>query len=188
MTKASDLKRGNIVNLNGAPCILEAVMIQTPSARGGASIYKLRFRNVVTKQKEDRSCKGDEAFEGVAFEKREVQFSYAQGDTFTFMDLEDYNEFVLNAEDIEHERQFLVEDMEGIIALISDGRVLAIEVPDVVELEISETGPSIKGASATSRTKPATLSTGFIVQVPEYLSTGETVRIDTSTGKFLSRA
>ncbi|MDE0839179.1 MAG: hypothetical protein OSB41_09010 [Kiritimatiellae bacterium] len=129
MTKASDLKRGNIVNLNGAPCILEAVMIQTPSARGGASIYKLRFRNVVTKQKEDRSCKGDEAFEDVAF-----------------------------------------------------------EVPAVVELEISETGPSIKGASATSRTKPATLSTGFIVQVPEYLCTGETVRIDTSTGKFLSRA
>ncbi len=187
MAKVSDLKRGNIVNLNGNPHILEELSIQTPSARGGASLYKLRFRNVVTKQKVDRSCKGDEAMEDVAFQKREVQFSYASGDEYTFMDLEDYNEFTLQATDIEYERQFLAEDLEGITALVSDGRVLAIEVPDVVSLEITETGPSIKGASATARTKPATTSTGFVVQVPEYLAQGEVVRIDTRTGKFLSR-
>ena len=188
MSRASELKRGSIVNLNGAPHILEDLTIQTPSARGGASIYKMRFRNVITKSKEDKSFRGEDLLEDVAFEKREVQFSYVQGDNYTFMDVEDYNEFSLKADELAYERQFLVEGMEGIMALISDERVLAIEVPGVVELEIEECGPSIKGASATARTKPATLVTGFVVQVPEYLAQGEVIRVDTRTGKFLSRA
>ena len=188
MSRASELKRGSIVQLNGAPHILEDLTIQTPSARGGASIYKMRFRNVITKNKEDKAFRGEDMLEDVAFEKREVQFSYVQGDTYTFMDLEDYNEFSLKADDLEFERQYLVEGMEGITALISEARVLAIEVPGVVELMISECGPPLKGASATARTKPATLATGFVVQVPEYLAPGEIVRVDTRTGKFLSRA
>jgi elongation factor P len=78
--------------------------------------------------------------------------------------------------------------MEGIIALISDEKVLTLRMPDVVELEIMECPPAMKGASATSRTKPATLSTGLIVQVPEYIEPGEVIKVDTRERKFLSRA
>lgn len=188
MPKASELKRGSIVALSGTPHVVEDLSIQTPSARGGASLYKLRFRNLVTKQKEDRTFKGDEMLADAPFEKREVQFSYAQQGQYSFMDLEDYNEFTLSAEAIEDQVPYLTPDLESITALISEGRVLAIELPPVVELPVTECGPSMKGASATARTKPATLSTGLVVQVPEYLAAGEVIRVDTRTGKFLSRA
>ena len=188
MPKASDLKRGSVIGLNGQPHVVEDLQIQTPSARGGASLYKIRFRNLITKHKQDRSCKGEEDFSEVDMQCREVQFSYAQADTLVFMDLEDYREFSLNEGDLENERQYLVEGQEGIRAIISEGRVLTIELPDVVELDVVECEPSIRGATAAARTKPAGLSTGLVVQVPEYLERGETIKVDTRTGKFLSRA
>jgi elongation factor P len=188
MPKASELKRGSIVALSGTPHVVEDLQIQTPSARGGASLYKLRFRNLVTRQKEDRTFKGDDLLQDAPFEKRDVQFSYAQQGHYTFMDLEDYNEFTLSADEIEDQVPYLTTELEGIIALVSDGKVLAIELPPVVELEVTECGPSMKGASATARTKPATLCTGLVVQVPEYLAAGGIIRVDTRTGKFLSRA
>ncbi len=188
MPKASELKRGSIVQIDGAPHILEDLHVQTPSARGGASLYKCRFRNLATRQKLDRSMKGDEMLGEANFEKREVQYLYCQGDAHVFMDLTDYSQFELAADAIDEERYYLVEDMEGIFALVSDGKVLSIELPPTVELEITETSPAIKGASATARTKPATLSTGLTVHVPEHISTGTVVRVDTRTGAFLGRA
>ncbi|MDD3605347.1 MAG: hypothetical protein PHD86_09200, partial [Kiritimatiellae bacterium] len=122
------------------------------------------------------------------FETRNVQYLYKNGDVFTFMDTEDYSQFELNEEEIEDAIPYLVEDMEGITALFSDGRVLGIRMPDVVEMKIEECDPSIKGASATARSKPAKLTTGLTVLVPEYISPGEVIRVDTRTNSFLSRA
>ena len=188
MPKACDLKRGGIVAIDGTPHIVEALKISTPSARGSASLYHFRLRNLSTRSKLDRSCKGDDMFDDCHFQKREVQYSYAQGDIHTFMDLEDYSEIVFNASDISEELQYITEDMGGIHALVSDGKALGIELPPVAELEIIECDPSIRGASATARTKPATLSTGLTVQVPEYLSPNEIIRVDTRNGAFLGRA
>ena len=145
MPRASELKRGVIVELLGAPHVVETFTVQTPSARGGASLYKVRFRNLVTYQKEDRSFKGDDMLAAVHVERRPVQFSYVQGDTYVFMDLEDYSELSFNAADIESQRRFLTEGMEDITALVSDGRVLAIELPNVVELKIAQCDPSVRG-------------------------------------------
>jgi elongation factor P len=188
MPKACDLKRGSIVAIDGAPHTIESLKISSPTARGSSSLYHFRLRNLSTKAKRDKSCKGDEMFEDCQFEKREVQYSYAQGDTHTFSDSEDYSEITFNAEDISEELQYITEDMEGIQALVSDGKVLGLDLPPVAELEITECDPSMRGASATARTKPATLTTGLIVQVPEYLSPGETIRVDTRTAAFLGRA
>lgn len=188
MPKACDLKRGMIVEINGAPHAVEDIFVQTPSARGGASLYKIRFRNLVTKQKDDKSLKGDDALKGVDFQRREVQFSYVDQDDYVFTDLSDYSEINLSVSMIDYERKFLSDGLEGITALIAEGRVLGIELPDVVELPISECGPPLKGASATARTKPATLTTGLVVQVPEYMAQGERIRVDTRTAKYLSRA
>ena len=188
MSKASEIKRGSIVELNGSPHIVEDLQVQSPSARGGSSFYKVRFRDLTTKQKVDKQYRGNDTLSDIDFERREVQFLYTQGDSYEFMDLEDYSQFSMNAADIKDCIPCLVEDMEGIRALISDGRILGIELPPTVEMSITDCGPSMKGASATARTKPATLSTGLIVQVPEYLAPGEVIRVDTRTSKFIGRA
>jgi elongation factor P len=188
MPKACDVRRGDVVAIDGAPHTVEQLTVSTPSARGSASLYRFRFRNLTTRNKVDKTLKGDDVLDACQFEKRAVQFSYASGNALTFMDSEDYSEITLNEDDIAYERQFITEDMEGIQALVSDGRVLGLELPPVAVLEVVECDPSVRGASATARTKPATLSTGLIVQVPEYLARGETIRVDTRTAEFLSRA
>lgn len=188
MAKAAELKRGSIVALGGAPHIVEELQVHTPSARGASSIYKVRFRNLATKQKVDRSMKGDDSMPDVDFERREIQFLYSSQDQYTFMDTVDFSQFDLAKEDIENEIPFMTDGMEGLFALVADGKVVGIELPPVVELPIIECDPSMRGASVTSRTKPATLSTGVVVQVPEYIERGTAVRVDTRTGKFISRA
>lgn len=188
MIKACNLSKSSIVELDGVPHMTEHIQVQTPSARGSATLYKVRFRNVRTRQKADRTLRGDDTLKPADFETREVQYLYKNGDRYTFMDLNDYSQFELTEEDIAEEKACLVEDMEGITALISEGRVLGIRLPDVVELEVKACDPSMKGASATARTKPATMSTGLIVQVPEYIAPGEILRVDTRSNTFISRA
>ncbi|MBN1670746.1 MAG: elongation factor P-like protein YeiP [Kiritimatiellae bacterium] len=188
MIRASELRKGQVVKVGGAPHFVEEIQVQTPSARGGSTLYKIRFRNVRTRQKSDQTYKGDVAIEEVDFERREAQFLYKDPSGYTFMDLTDYSQFTLTADDLADQTEYLSDGLEGLLALLSDGRVLGVELPPTVELAITETGPSMKGASATARTKPATLATGLVVQVPEYLETGTVIRVDTRTGEFLSRA
>jgi elongation factor P len=188
MIKACNLNKNSIVNIQGTPHVVESLQVQTPSARGGATLYKVRFRNVQTRQKVDQTFKGEDALEEAHFETREVQYLYKDGDRFAFMDLSDYSQFELTEEELGEAVQYLVDDMEGITALISEERVLGVRMPDVVELEIVECDPSMKGASATARTKPATLSTGLVVQVPEYIAQGDVIRVDTRSNSYLSRA
>ena len=188
MQKACDLKRGSLVGIRGLPHVLENLSVSTPSARGAASVYHFRFRNLVTKAKQDVSCKGDEPFEDIDFERRSVQYLYKEGDLHTFMDTEDFSQFTIPQDMIEEQLNYLVEDMEGIFALISDGKVLTVEVPQKVVLTIASCDPVMKGATVTARTKPATCQTGLVVQVPEYMESGETIIVDTATGSYLSRA
>ena len=104
------------------------------------------------------------------------------------MNTEDYTPYNLNKETIEEELLFIAEDTSGLQVMIVNGSAVGIELPPNVELVITETDPSIKGASASARTKPATLSTGLTVQVPEYISSGERIKVSTSEHKFVSRA
>jgi elongation factor P len=185
--KASDLTKASMVSIGGVPHRVEAIQVQTPSARGGASLYKVRFRNVQSGQKVDQTLRGEDQLQEASFETREIQYLYKNGDIHAFMDLEDYTQFELPADELENAIPYLIEDMEGIKALVSEGKVLAVTMPDTMEMQIVECDPSIKGASATARTKPATLSTGLVIQVPEYISPGERIRVDTRTNTFLKR-
>jgi elongation factor P len=188
MPKACDLKRGDIVAIDTVPYAVEDLKISTPSARGASSLYHFRLRNLRTKTKLDRTCKGDDPFSPCHFERRPVQFSYTQNDEVTFMDLKDFSEITFRQDDIKDELPYVTEDLEGIFALVSDGKILGIELPPVAVLKVVQCDPSIRGASATARSKPATLTTGLQVQVPEYLSAGEVIRVDTRSGEFLGRA
>lgn len=162
--------------------------MQAPSARGGATLYKFRGRNLVTKQKADITLKGTESMDEADFQRREVTFMYADGDAVHFLDSGDYNQYSVPGGDIAAEMHYVTEDLQGILALIYNGECVGIQVPAAVELKIAQCDPAVKGNSATSRNKPATLETGLVVHVPEYLKEGEVVKVDTRTGEYLSRA
>jgi len=188
MIKASDFKKGGVVKIDGEPHVVETIVVQKPAARGTGTLYKVRFRNVTTKRKMDQVFRGDDVLPEADLGRNPVQVLYGDAETITFMDLKDYSQFTLTKEDLEDEWPYLFEGMEGLTALVSEGRVIGITLPLQVSLRIEETRPSVKGGSVTARTKPATLSTGLVVQVPEYMSSGETIRVDTRTGLFVSKA
>jgi elongation factor P len=185
---AKEIKPGTVVNYNSAPHMIEGVNVQSPSARGSATIYKFRARNLVTKQKTDIALKGTDGLDDADFARREVTFMYADNETAHFLDTGDYNQYALVREEVSNELQYITEGLQGMLAMIYNGQCVGIQLPTAVDLKIAQCDPAVKGNSATSRTKPATLETGLIVQVPEYLKEGEMVRVDTRTGEFLSRA
>lgn len=185
---AKDIKRGAIVNYRGAPCLIETISVQTPSARGSATLYKYRARNLISKQKVDFALRGTDGLEEADFQRRPVTYMYADASFVHFLDSRDYNQYSLPIEDMQEELNYLKEDLEGILALIYEDQCVGIQLPTVVELTVVECDPYVKGNSATGRTKPAKLETGAVVQVPEYLSQGEVVKVDTRTGDFISRA
>ena len=188
MPKASDLKKGMVVEINGEPYSVKDIEIRNPSSRGASTLYKIRFNHLKTKQKRDESLKGDDFLKEADCERKLVQFSYRDGDEYHFMNLDNYEQYSINASAIEEEQDFLIEGLEGIVAVLLDGILVAIELPAAIAMEIIETAPGIKGATAAARTKPATLSTGLEVQVPEYIETNEVIKINTATKKFMSRA
>ncbi len=183
-----EIKRGTIVNYNNSPCMIETISVQSPSARGAATYYKYRARNLMTKQKVDITLKGTESLDEADFQRRAVKYLYADGASLIFMDNDNYEQYPLPKEDIEDETPYLTEDLEGVSLLIYNDQPVGIQVPTTVELKVTQCDPGVKGNSATSRTKPATLETGLVVQVPEYLSQDETIKVDTRTGQYLSRA
>ena len=188
MHKASELKRGMVLDINGVPHAVKQVEAKSPSSRGATTLYKIRFKNLQTGQKLDESYKSDDLLKEADCVRVPVQYSYKDGDNYIFMNTEDYSQYEVNADDIEDQMEFITEGLEGLSALIMDGVLLSIELPQSVDMEIIDTVPGIKGATATGRQKPATLSTGKEVQVPEYLEIREIIRINTGTGKFMSRA
>jgi len=186
--KACNLQKGNVVHIHDQPYQVKTIEVHSPSARGANTLYKVRFNNVATGQKLDETFKGNDFLEEVDLERRPSSFLYQDQSLYTFMDSENYEQYTLSKDFLEEQVQWLQDGLEGIAVLLLNGNPLCIELPAAMDLEITETAPALKGASATNRTKPATLSIGVVVQVPEYLSVGEIIRVNTETGKFMSRA
>ena len=186
--KASELKKGMVIDIDARKVIIKALDVQSPSSRSGSTLYKVRGFDIVSKAKYENRFKGDDVVQPVEFGRRPVQYLYRDADGCTFMDKESYEQYTLGTADLEDELQYLTEDLDGILAMIADGAILGIELPATVALAIADTAPGMKGASASARTKPATLSTGLVVQVPEYLATGELIKVNTGTGEYMSRA
>ena len=185
---AKEIKTGTVVVYEGNPVIIEGISVQSPSARGAATLYKFKARNVVTRNKVDITLKGTDSLVAADFSRRNVQFMYSDPTHMFLMDAEDYHQYELLLEDIAAQLPYIKESTEGMRALIYNDSCVGLEIPASVELTITECDPGVRGNSATSRTKPATLETGLIVQVPEYIKPGETLKIDTRTGEYLSRA
>ena len=186
--KASDLKKGQVLDINGRNILVKDLAVQSPSSRSGSTLYKVRGVDIVSKQKYENRFKGDEVIQTVDFGRRAVQYLFQDADGCTFMDKETFEQYTLATDVLEDELLYLSEDLEGIVAMIADETILGIVLPATVALEITDTAPGMKAASASSRTKPATLSTGLVVQVPEYLTSGELIKVNSGTGEYISRA
>lgn len=186
--QAKEIKPGHVVNYDGAPVLIQGITVQTPSARGAATLYKFRGRNLVTKQKQDITLKGGDVLPDADFTKREVKLMYSDAEFMHLLDQVDYNQYSLPLEDIENERLYVTESLEGMLALIYNGECVGLQLPTTIELTVTQCDPSVKGDSATKRNKPATLETGLVVQVPDYLTEGERIKVDSRTGEFISRA
>ncbi|EJB8451886.1 TPA: elongation factor P-like protein YeiP [Vibrio parahaemolyticus] len=188
MPKASDIKKGFAIESNGKTLLVKDIEVTTPGGRGGAKIYKMRCTDLTTGARVDERYKSDDVVETVEMNKRAVVYSYADGDEHIFMDNEDYSQYTFKHNEVEDDMLFINEDTQGIHIILVDGSAVGLELPSSVELVIEETDPSIKGASASARTKPARFASGLVVQVPEYIATGDRVVINTAERKYMSRA
>ena len=188
MPKACDLKKGNVVEINDEAYMVKQIDVRSPSARGAVTLYRVRFSNIKTRQKYEESFKGNDMLNEVALLRSPGQYLYPDGPLHVFMDTQEYSQYMIEEDVIEDELIWITDGMEGIIALIIDDNMVSIEIPKSLVFEILETAPGLKGASATARTKPATLSNGVEIQIPEYLEVGEMVKVNTETKKFMSRA
>ena len=187
MPKASNLQRGHIINIDNHPYQVKQIDVHTPSARGANTLYKVRYASLITGQKLDQTYKGNDTLEEMVVDKRRVSFLYQDQNLYTFMDSENYEQYTLSEEALEDQTQWLVDGLEGITVLLRDGHPLNIELPQTIDLEIVDTAPAIKGATATNRNKPAKLANGVSVLVPEYMTAGEIIRVNTETGQYMTR-
>ncbi|MCL9774448.1 MULTISPECIES: elongation factor P-like protein YeiP [Vibrio] len=188
MPKASELKKGFAIESNGKTLLIKDIEITTPGGRGGAKIYKLRCTDLATGSKIEERYKSDELVDTVEMSKRNVTFSYVDGDEYIFMDNEDYTQFTFKHNEIEDDLLLINEETQGVQVVLINGNAAGLELPSSVELVIEETDPSIKGASASARSKPARFATGLTIQVPEYIATGDRVVINTAERKYMNRA
>lgn len=188
MARATEIKRGDAVSYNGKILLVRDIEVQNPSARGAATLYKMRFTDVATGLKVEERFKGDDLLDTAELQRRKVSFSYVEGDEYVFMDDEDYSQYLFKREDIAEELLFITEEIKGLQVMMINGEAAALELPPTVDLVIEDCAPPLKGASATSRTKPASFATGLVVQVPEYITSGEKIRINTAEKRYMSRA
>jgi elongation factor P len=183
---ATEIRRGEILDLDGAPWEVTEVAVQTPSARGASLLVKIKARNLRTGQTLARTLRGSETVDVADCEQRAVQFLYRQDDEFMFMDQANYEQFTLRAETLGDAAGFLTDGLE-LRSLLYNGEVLTVELPLTVELRVVETPPPIKGGTAQAQLKPARLETGIEVLVPPYLTSGERIKVDTRDGRFVER-
>ncbi len=188
MPKASEIKKNSAVEFNGNVYIVRDIERSVPQGRAGGSIYRMRMYDVVTGNKIDETFKDSDMLNMADLIRRPAMLSYIDGDEYVFMDNEDFTAYNINKESISEEILFINEGTQGLQVVIVSESPVGLDMPASVELEITETDPSIKGGSATARTKPAILSTGLTVQVPEHIATGDRIKVNVEERKFMGRA
>ena len=186
--KAADVKRGNVVEHDGKVWQIRDIERSSPQGRGGNVKFRFIMYSVPGGQKLDVTYGADDELRGTEVTRRAVTFSYKEGDAFVFMDSEDYTQYTLDADVIGDAAGYIVDGVEGCYVQLIDDAPIALQLPQSVVLEVVETAPEMKGATATKRPKPARLSTGIEILVPEYITNGERILVNTTTGEFGGRA
>lgn len=186
--KAYDTKKGNVVEHNGTVYQIRDIERSSPQGRGGNVKFRFTMYSVPGGVKYDLSLGGDDDLKEVELSRRQATYSYRDGEAFVFLDDEDYTPYTLDAIVIGDDAGYIVDNLTGCFVQIIDDLPVALQLPSSVVMEVIETPPELKGGTATKRPKPARLSTGIEIQVPEYITNGEKVWVSTATGEFGGRA
>ena len=187
MITTADFKRGLPILVEKQPFIIMHYSVQTPSARGAATLVRVKGRNILTGQVLDMTFKSGDKFVEPDLERRKINFLYSDGDDLHFMDEESYEQFHLRREDLGDAVRWIKEGVT-LTSIVFEGRVTGVEIPQFIEFEVVETGPGGRSDMASGKmTKSATLSNGAEIRVPVYLEAGETVLVDTTAGEFVKR-
>lgn len=184
MYEITDLKPGRAIQLDGEPFIVVSSVFGRKSQ--SKANMQCKLRNLKTNAVVARNFQGSEKIEPADVGYRKVQFLYGTGDTFTFMDLDSYDQFELSADVIGDSAGFLVEGSE-VDALMFEEAPIGIQLKATVDLKVIETIPGVKGDTATGGNKPAKLETGISVNVPLFINEGDTVKVNTETGQYMTR-
>ncbi|HZG69942.1 MAG TPA: elongation factor P [Chondromyces sp.] len=185
MISVNDFRTGLTIEVDGG--IWRVVEFQHVKPGKGAAFVRSKLRNLRTGAIQEKTFRAGEKVAKAQIDNRKMQYLYANGDQHVFMDNESYEQIELSASAIEYELKFLKENMEVFI-MMYQGETLGIELPNTVELEVTETEPGIKGDTASGGTKPATVETGLVVQVPFFVNEGDRLIINTTDGSYVSRA
>jgi elongation factor P len=181
---AGDFRKGVIFEMEGKPMLV--VDFQHVKPGKGAAFVRTKTKNVITGSVVETSYNPTAKFPQAFIERREVTYSYADGDLYHFMDNETYDDVPVNASDVPDNFKFCKEN--EICKLLSyKGKVFSVEIPNFIELTVTETEPGVRGNTATNTLKPATLETGAEIRVPLFINEGDVIRIDTRTGEYMER-
>jgi elongation factor P len=186
--KASDIKKGNVVEHSGGVYQVRDIERSSPQGRGGNVRFRFTMYSVPGGTKTDASFDADDDLREVELSRRQASYSYRDGEAFVFMDDEDYTPYTLDADVVGDDAGYITDGLPGCYVQIIDDLPVGVQLPQTVALEVVETPPELKGGTATKRPKPARLSTGIEIQVPEYIATGERVLVNTTSGEFSGRA
>lgn len=185
MIAASDLRAGMTFEQDGK--LIKVLEASHHKPGKGNTVMRMKLKDVRTGSTVDTTMRPDEKVKKAHIDTKPVQYLYSQDDIANFMDLETYEQYEIPSETIEEELKYLLENMEVKIQFFGS-EVIGITLPTTVILEVTETQPSIKGATVTGSGKPATMETGLVVNVPDFVETGEFLEINTQEGTYLKRA
>ena len=185
MISVNDLKTGLTIELdNGLWSVVEFLHVKPGK---GAAFVRTKLKNVESGNVLEKTFRAGEKVAKASLDKREMQFLYKEGNDYIMMDNESYEQLAVTADHIGDGVKYLKDNMEVSI-LMHDGRIIGVDIPNHVELEVVDTPPAEKGNTAQGGTKPATLETGAVVNVPFFISNGDRIRVDTRTNEYLDRA
>ena len=185
MISANNFRQGMVISLDGQLySVLDFSHIKP--GKGGAYV-KTRLKRLSDESIVDRTFRSEEKIEDVRLDQKNMQFLYKEGELLYFMDNDTYEQQPLNAQELGDAVRFLIEGTT-IRVQFYEGDAIGIELPTSVELEVASTDPGVRGDTATGGSKPAKLTTGYVVQVPLFIQTGDVIRVDTRTGEYLERA
>lgn len=185
MYSTGDFKKGLKIELDGTPYVIVDFLHVKPG-KGGAFV-RTKIKNLMTGKVLDQTFRSGEKVKRPDLVEREMQYLYREGDNFNLMDNETYEQVALTAEQLGEAVLFLVENM-NVNVLFFNQQPVAVDLPTFVELEVAQTEPGVKGDTASGGSKPATLESGAVLQVPLFINEGDRVKVDTRTGSYIERA
>ena len=184
MYEAADLRKGLKIQIEGEPYVITDFSFVKPGK--GQALYKCKLKNLITGSQFDRNYRSSDRFERADLDEQEMEFLYEEGTQYCFMNTSTYEQIHMEADLVGEARNYLTNNLKVSVSFFQ-ARPMAITFPTFVDLKVVKADPGVKGDTATGATKPVTMETGYEIQVPLFIEEGETLRLDTRTGQYVSR-